>query len=146
MMPNQPSVGQPSNMTPPPPGGPPGSGGALVRGAVGQPVGKIVSSSANSRIVHPEDDVSLEELKAKKYKHLADRTGTVQFSMGLSSSNRDSNKDHRDNDGGYDNGNRFDRNSESADRMSHKPKGPTKGRLPFKGPSRGGFGSKGAFG
>ena len=37
-----------------------------------------------------------------------------------------------------------DRN-ESADR-SHKPKGPTKGRLPFKGPSRGGFGSKGAFG
>ena len=52
----------------PPPGGPPGSG--PVRGAVGQPVGKIVSSSANSRIVHPEDDVSLEELKAKKYKHL----------------------------------------------------------------------------
>lgn len=38
----------------------------------------------------------------------------------------------------------LDRN-ESADR-SHKPKGPTKGRLPFKGPSRGGFGSKGAFG
>ena len=37
-----------------------------------------------------------------------------------------------------------DRN-DSADR-SHKPKGPTKGRLPFKGPSRGGFGSKGAFG
>merc|ERR1712151_899283 len=150
MMPNQPS-GPASNMAPPPgprplfaagqaqppPGGPPGSG--PVRGAVGQPVGKIVSSSANSRIVHPEDDVSLEELKAKKYKHLADRTGTVQFSMGLSSNNqRDNNKD-RENEG-YDNGNTFDRN-ESADR-SHKPKGPTKGRLPFKGPSRGGFGSK----
>ena len=78
--------------------------------------------------------------------------------MGLSSNNqRDNNKD-RENEG-YDNGNTFgkfkssrkyiisyflDRN-ESADR-SHKPKGPTKGRLPFKGPSRGGFGSKGAFG
>merc|ERR1712137_648283 len=125
MMPNQPS-GPASNMAPPPPGGsrfsseppgprplfaagqaqpppggPPGSG--PVRGAVGQPVGKIVSSSANSRIVHPEDDVSLEELKAKKYKHLADRTGTVQFSMGLSSNNqRDNNKD-RENEG-YDNG------------------------------------------
>ena len=50
---------------------------------VGTPVGKVVPSSANSRIVHPEDDVSLEELKAKKYKHLADRTSTVQFSMGM---------------------------------------------------------------
>merc|ERR1719427_1205092 len=123
MMPNQSSAGQPSNMAPPPPTGgsrfssePSGAGPLFaagqsqpppggppsgpVRGAVGQPVGKIVSSSANSRIVHPEDDVSLEELKAKKYKHLADRTGTVQFSMGLSSSNSRENQNE--------NGNRFD--------------------------------------
>ena len=42
----------------------------LPTGGVGQPVGKVVPSSANSKIIHPEDDVSLEELKAKKYKHL----------------------------------------------------------------------------
>ena len=54
---------------------------------VGMSVGKVVPSSANSRIVHPEEDVSLEELKAKKYEHLANRTSTVQFSMGISNSN-----------------------------------------------------------
>ena len=42
-------------------------------GGVGDSVGKVISSSANSKIIHPEDDVSLEELKAKKYKHLGTR-------------------------------------------------------------------------
>jgi hypothetical protein len=44
-------------------------------------------------------------LKAKKYKHLADRTGTVQFSMGLSSSNQG--RENNENGNRFDNGNRF---------------------------------------
>lgn len=72
--------------------------GALV--TVGMSVGKVIASSANSRIIHPEEDVSLEELKAKKYEHLANRTSTVQFSMGsMSSSNngRDNNQQRQEN-------------------------------------------------
>ena len=64
--------------------------GALV--TVGMSVGKVVASSANSRIIHPEEDVSLEELKAKKYEHLANRTSTVQFSMGSMNNGQSSNQ------------------------------------------------------
>ena len=49
-------------------------------GGVGDSVGKVISSSANSKIIHPEEDVSLEELKAKKYKHLGTRT-TIYFRL-----------------------------------------------------------------
>ena len=31
--------------------------------------------------MHPEEDISLEELKARKYQHLADRSGPVQFNF-----------------------------------------------------------------
>ena len=33
--------------------------------------------------MHPEEDISLEELKARKYQHLADRSGPVQFNFSM---------------------------------------------------------------
>jgi len=110
---------------------------------VGMSVGKVVPSSANSRIVHPEEDVSLEELKAKKYEHLANRTSTVQFSMGISNSNSNT-QPQRDS---YTVPDAFDRGgSESMSQSSGGARRPMKGRLPLKGSRGGGFGAKGAFG
>jgi hypothetical protein len=33
--------------------------------------------------MHPDEDISLEELKARKYQHLADRSGPVQFNFSM---------------------------------------------------------------
>jgi len=117
--------------------------GALV--TVGMSVGKVVASSANSRIIHPEEDVSLEELKAKKYEHLANRTSTVQFSMGSMNNGQSSNQ-QRENT--YSVPDAFDRGgSDSNTASSGGARRPVKGRL-MKGSRSGvgGFGAKGAFG
>ena len=47
------------------------------------PTGRVVASSKNTKIMHPEEDISLEELKARKYQHLADRSGPVQFNFSM---------------------------------------------------------------
>jgi len=119
--------------------------GAMV--TVGMSVRKVVPSSANSRIIHPEEDVSLEELKAKKYEHLANRTSTVQFSMGISNGNSN-NQPARDNT--YSVPDAFDRGgldqSGGLSSSSGGSRRPMKGRLMKGSRGGGGFGSKGAFG
>merc|ERR1711970_82308 len=47
------------------------------------PTGRVVATSKNTKIMHPEEDISLEELKARKYQHLADRSGPVQFNFSM---------------------------------------------------------------
>ena len=53
------------------------------------PTGRVVPSSKNTKIMHPEEDISLEELKARKYQHLADRSGPVQFNFSTNKNQMD---------------------------------------------------------
>lgn len=116
------------NHAPPPPSMPP------VPSA-----GKVVVLTKNARIMHPEEDISLEELKARKYQHLADRSGPVQFNFSKPQSTSML-PNHMDNGGGDGYNNAFDGPSRPSARQ------PMKGRLPTRGPARGGFGVRTGFG
>lgn len=117
------------NHAPPPPSMPP------VPSA-----GKVVVLTKNARIMHPEEDISLEELKARKYQHLADRSGPVQFNFSKPQPTSVL-PNHMDNGGGNGYSNAFDG---PPRQMSARQ--PMKGRLPTRGPARGGFGVRTGFG
>jgi len=116
------------NHAPPPPSMPP------VPSA-----GKVVVLTKNARIMHPEEDISLEELKARKYQHLADRSGPVQFNFSKPQQTSML-PNHMDNGGGDGYSNAFDGPSRPSARQ------PMKGRPPTRGPARGGFGVRTGFG
>jgi len=116
------------NHAPPPPSMPP------VPSA-----GKVVVQTKNARIMHPEEDISLEELKARKYQHLADRSGPVQFNFSKPQPTSML-PNHMDNGGGDGYSSAFDGPPRQSARQ------PMKGRLPTRGPARGGFGVRTGFG
>lgn len=117
---------------------PAGGGGGMVGGGgeiKSLPIiGKVVACSSTTKIMHPEEDISLEELKARRYQHLADRSAPVTFNL------------HKNNDNQTLNNDNFQSNNYEGGGRQPVSRGPIKGRLPRGGMRGGLLGSRGRGG
>lgn len=121
--------GSPSNAPPPPPS-----------------AGRVVASSKNCKIMHPDEDISLEELKARKYQHLADRSGPVQFNFSMKpiQQQEEQLQQHQQ----QQHNQQYNQQGSAPGSFDNTPRHirPMKGRLPVRGRGGGGFGVRTGFG